>query len=1674
MKNPLMKLSFLCFWLCLTQSLSSQGLVNFFVGSASGSCGETICLPITVQGFTNINSVNASVNWNSNELRYIEMRNVELPGFFPASNANETLVENGAIGFSWLDLTAVSPHTISLNGVLMEVCYEIIAPISDSNTKVSLSNFPTVFSVSQAPADPTLPSIELDHNEEEGNISIIQGCNPDALVCNSGITALVSINTCSVEIQPQLLLASGPSNYDNIVISPNCFDFNYIGQTVQVTATNTVTGNSCWGLVNIASLQGTCELADQIAYDQVNIILENETSKEVTPEMVLFPHQDPDRFTIDPSQVSTTTLGQVPFAVTSVDDDMDFGNLYVCEKKPRIATCKKIIETIQPNGLAQVTLDQACATMADQCTDKGWIYSFSNEVNNVSSFFVDCDDADNPGGITEEGYSIYLWTGNILLDSCHNFLQVLDGAQHCQNIAGPLTCNSVVFVSTDPWACQASLTPDMILEGSVPQGSFTVEPSIITELNTPTEVRVTNTNTNESCWGTVTLQDKTPPVIVTKQQSNALLDLSAGNSTIRVYAEDIDNGSYDACFEVGFEPEFWDFDCDDIGVNVVTFGVWDDADGDGVPGSTNQDNLNEVFITIRVESNISSDLECPDEVVITCSDDLSDPFVTGWPTNSFGCTNAISYRDTRGYDANSDGDIEDTYVAINGAIVQEEYNAACGQGLILRTFTLGSSSCEQLIAVTPGLAFDPAMITWPSDVTVGCLADATENPTWEYDGCELIGYTLQADTFLMSGGTCLQLVKNFSVINWCEYDPNDPDLPGKYSRSIVITLDNNEVPELSVPSDFTFNCIGGNLSFGATADDNCAGGDQLRWVVTLDINSDSNFDYEWSSFVAADPVGTVWQDNDGNGIPDVRVGAGHAFDNLTKPYTVSGEEYVVSLPNFPSSPTPHTITWKVFDVCGNSTSGSSLFTIDNSASQDAVAPTPFCLNLGSVVMQDGYVEVFALDFDQGSFDNCSERSNLTFTFTDVAPPSRCDEYYNSTGTNDWYDGEFWFFDSSEAITDSDNCNLDNQGAYSDGGYNSNTGNFENYRDDIHGYYDSYNSSVRRLTSEDIEPSGFITLDVYVWDEAGNKNSCSVNLRVIITEPDCTDTEEDIKWPNADLLVSTDQPGPNISPNNLVSEFGFTNPQVRPTIACDHYISDFHDTPLSAGEESKILREWTVLNWETEVVYSFIQIITIRSNQVYICDFLPNTAPLGDCASGHTDTDDVEWPADIVISDHRISPTELVAFSNVADKDAAPQFFNEPSAYLYTYADFFIDINAQFLFLDREWTVIRPSLPGAEWTYRQKITIDLTNFNGLVSVNTINNRPMPKVRITDQVETNSVGIGIVDENDSITPNYTDTAINGVNIRDLVLIHQHIIGPEKLNTKQLIAADVNADSSVSGIDLVELKKLILGIYQDFPAKQIWNFIERPLGVNEISVRGNYLGVKTGDVDDTAVLENDMIDYETISIVYEDVVFNRGQSYEVPIYYNSSERTANGLEFSFDIDESLVHIDDISSSLLDGPIDYHINQGMLKILYLSELESLNPADILCTITVTALENSTLSNSLSFSEELPSFVLDSENVLFEIEAELDGELTNGTHNVEGYSVSVYPNPVSDILYLDIPTEIKASDYELSIFDITGREMLTSKANTRINLSRLSTGVYTYRLQLGQKYYSDKLIIEK
>ncbi|MCB9265350.1 MAG: redoxin family protein [Lewinellaceae bacterium] len=114
-------------------------------------------------------------------------------------------------------------------------------------------------------------------------------------------------------------------------------------------------------------------------------------------------------------------------------------------------------------------------------------------------------------------------------------------------------------------------------------------------------------------------------------------------------------------------------------------------------------------------------------------------------------------------------------------------------------------------------------------------------------------------------------------------------------------------------------------------------------------------------------------------------------------------------------------------------------------------------------------------------------------------------------------------------------------------------------------------------------------------------------------------------------------------------------------------------------------------------------------------------------------------------------------------------------------------------------------------------------------------------------------------------------NGVSTHDLLLISRHILGVAPFNNPlQVIASDANRDSKVTTLDLIYLRRLILGIDTELNGQESWIFInpdyqfQNPAdpfpeaysgdaGKVFFSVQGyapsNWIGLKIGDVNDSA---------------------------------------------------------------------------------------------------------------------------------------------------------------------------------------------------------------------------------
>ncbi len=114
------------------------------------------------------------------------------------------------------------------------------------------------------------------------------------------------------------------------------------------------------------------------------------------------------------------------------------------------------------------------------------------------------------------------------------------------------------------------------------------------------------------------------------------------------------------------------------------------------------------------------------------------------------------------------------------------------------------------------------------------------------------------------------------------------------------------------------------------------------------------------------------------------------------------------------------------------------------------------------------------------------------------------------------------------------------------------------------------------------------------------------------------------------------------------------------------------------------------------------------------------------------------------------------------------------------------------------------------------------------------------------------------------------MNGVSTLDIILIQRHILGLRQLDSPyKIIAADVDGSGTVSASDLIHIRRLLLGITAEFPIGRSWTFVDesqefsnpaspfpyiQTVKVDNLDRRmdnANMIAVKMGDVNDNVQL-------------------------------------------------------------------------------------------------------------------------------------------------------------------------------------------------------------------------------
>jgi hypothetical protein len=339
----------------------------------------------------------------------------------------------------------------------------------------------------------------------------------------------------------------------------------------------------------------------------------------------------------------------------------------------------------------------------------------------------------------------------------------------------------------------------------------------------------------------------------------------------------------------------------------------------------------------------------------------------------------------------------------------------CGNGTIVRTWTATDKGGRKATATQTVMSINMSAyaVTFPADKQYTCALGGNVNPTGAggtgepiiknvAGSCPLVGVEYTDEIFDIVPGACYKILRTWKIINWCQINTsaganslnkNRGTECGagtlKYSNIDPLTV---AISKLTDPSDVNFKFKAKAQAILAAT---CNGYDSDGYMEYTQIIkvTDNDAPLLTAGTVKVEPIGKECK---------VRVTAakGSATDctKVTEESVsiykkgANGSETLVDTYVFGASKSwdfdatdkaNYIARYKASDKCGNFSTADVPF-----STSDLKKPTPVCFTgLSAEIMPTaGTVMLMATQFNNGSYDNCTEASKLKFTIEAPATP----------------------------------------------------------------------------------------------------------------------------------------------------------------------------------------------------------------------------------------------------------------------------------------------------------------------------------------------------------------------------------------------------------------------------------------------------------------------------------------------------------------------------------------------------------------------------------------------------------------------------------------------------------------------------------------------------------------
>ncbi len=368
---------------------------------------------------------------------------------------------------------------------------------------------------------------------------------------------------------------------------------------------------------------------------------------------------------------------------------------------------------------------------------------------------------------------------------------------------------------------------------------------------------------------------------------------------------------------------------------------------------------------------------------------------------------------------------------------------------------------------------------------------------------------------------------------------------------------------------------------------------------------------------------------------------------------------------------------------------------------------------------------------------------------------------------------------------------------------------------------------------------------------------------------------------------------------------------------------------------------------------------------------------------------------------------------------------------------------------------------------------------------------------------------MNQNHSITPSRNDNPLNGITSYDLILMGQHLLEIQTLDSPyKLIAADVNRSGSISISDMIELRRMILLLEDQFTNNTSWRFVDadytftnpsnpfentfpEAVSINNLSQAElrDFVAIKIGDLNGSAsptLLGNqgDTRDLNKLVFQVEDQQLTANQTYTVDFTAKDFNQIL-GYQFTLGFDPNQLTLVDFEAGALEDLTAENFGdrakEGMLTASW-NVFEAISIADGATLFSFTFLANAdlNLSEAIQFNGDLiNSEAYSKKESLMNLGLYFDTKVGQGELSFK--LLQNQPNPFKQetVIGFHLPEATKAT---LTIFDLAGRIVWTQTKAYDTGMHQVliakdkleGNGVYYYQLSTAKATATRKMVLIK